>query len=91
MHSTLPFTSGPRTRHDWSALGSAYGKTVWRGGVDYPEQPHRLFPTALLTGSNFLSSSYHDAPWDEPELIQELIHAELGMLRKEKHKVRTRH
>ncbi len=42
------------------------------------------FPRALFTGSNFLSSSYHDAPWGEPELIQELIRAELGMLRKEK-------
>ncbi len=48
------------------------------------------FPRALLSGSNFLSSSYHDAPWGEPELIQELIRAELGTLRKEK-QVRRRY
>ena len=27
------------------------------------------FPQALLRGSNFLSSSYHDVPQDEPEFI----------------------
>jgi hypothetical protein len=31
------------------------------------------FPQALLSGSNFLSSSYHDVPVDEPELIRELL------------------
>ena len=42
------------------------------------------FPQALLRGSNFLSSSYHDVPLDEPELIQELLLAELGILHNEK-------
>jgi hypothetical protein len=40
------------------------------------------FPHALLTGSKFLSSSYHDVPLDEPELIQELLFASLKILHK---------
>ena len=31
------------------------------------------FPQALLRNSEFLSSSYHDVPEDEPELIRELL------------------
>jgi hypothetical protein len=40
------------------------------------------FPHALLMGSKFLSSSYHDVPLDEPELIQELLLASLKILHK---------
>ena len=46
------------------------------------------FPQALLTGSKFLSSSYHDVPLDEPELIRELLLAELGVLHNEKRQAR---
>jgi hypothetical protein len=35
------------------------------------------FPQALLRNSEFLSSSYHDVPEGEPELIQELFRAAL--------------
>ena len=35
------------------------------------------FPQALLRNSEFLSSSYHDVPEGEPELIQELLRAAL--------------
>jgi hypothetical protein len=35
------------------------------------------FPQALLRSSEFLSSSYHDVPEGEPELIQELLRAAL--------------
>ena len=45
------------------------------------------FPQALLRGSSFFSSSYHDVPLDEPELSQELICIERANLRKEKQKV----
>ena len=40
------------------------------------------FPQALLTGSMFLSSSHHDVPLDEPELIQELLLASLKSVHK---------
>ncbi len=46
------------------------------------------FPQALLTGSKFLSSSYHDVPLDEPELIRDLLLAELGILHNEKPQTR---
>ena len=42
------------------------------------------FPQALLRGSNFLSSSYHDVPQDQPELIRELLLAELRILPNDK-------
>jgi hypothetical protein len=48
------------------------------------------FPQALVRGSSFFSSSYHDVPLDEPELIQELICIEKAILRKEKQKVETK-
>ncbi len=48
------------------------------------------FPKALLTGSDLLSSSYLDVPWDEPDLIRELIRAELAVLRKEKLRINLR-
>jgi carbamoylphosphate synthase large subunit len=40
------------------------------------------FPQALFGNSEFLSSSYHDVPEAEPELIQELCRNELFTLRK---------
>jgi len=38
------------------------------------------FPQALLREGEFLSSSYHDVPDGEPELVQELLRAELLVL-----------
>lgn len=46
------------------------------------------FPRALLMGSDFLLSCYHDAPLDEPELLQALLLVELKNLRKEKERRR---
>jgi hypothetical protein len=46
------------------------------------------FPEALLRNSEFLSSSYHDVPEGESELIQELLRASL---RAQARYVRKRH
>ena len=64
-----------------------------QAGDEVPVTQNNLvayFPKALLTGSDLLSSSYLDVPWDEPDLIRELIRAELAVLPKEKRRIKLR-
>ena len=88
MHSALPFAVGKGARHDWCPLRSAQGKGPSEIAPITQNNLIAYFPQALLTGSKFLSSSYHDVPLDEPELIQDLLLAELGFLHNEKRQAR---